>query len=142
MNIDNLQRLWSPPPPPFRYVLAKDLTAFSKDDEVSRVLDLLGSGVTYYDLVRILTKCDDCRMIMTPHAIPDHDCTITLTRSGRQKKKVWNLHNARLLAKVHIAAETLGRGNSKGKGKESVKRISTGNVKATSPAITISSNSD
>jgi len=116
------------------------VTAFTKDDEVSCVLDLLGSGVTYYDLVRILMKCDDCHMIMTPHAIPDHDCTITLTMSGRQKKKVRSLHNARLSAKVRIAAEMLGKG--KGKGKETVKRISTSNMKAASPAITISSNSD
>ena len=115
---------------------------FPKDDEVSRILDLLGSGITYYDLVRIFTKCNDCHIIMMPHAIPEHDCTITVTMSGHQKKKVRNLRNARLLAKVRIAAEMLGKMKGKAKGKEAVKRMSTGNAKAASPAITISSNSD
>ena len=81
-------------------------------------------------------------MIMMPHAIPEHDCTITVTMSGRQKKKVRNLHNTRLLVKVCIAAEMLGKTKGKGKGKEAVKRMSAGNAKAASPAIMISSNSD
>jgi len=137
-SIDNLRRLWSPPPPPFCYGLTKATKTFSADDKISHVLDLFGSGITYYDLIRLLTKCNDCHMIMTPCTIPDHDCMVTITLSGCQKKKVRNLGNTGSAAKVHLAAEMKVKGIVKGKRTSMMKATK----RAPSPAISISSTSD
>jgi len=138
-SIDDLRRLWSPPPPPLCYSLTKATETFSVDDEISHVLDLFGSGISYYDLIRLLTKCDDCHMIMTPCTIPDHDCMVTITMSGRQKKKVRNLGNARSTTKARLAVEMKEKGIVKGKRTSKTKVTS---KRAPSPAISISSTSD
>jgi len=139
-SIDDLRRLWSLPPPPFCYGLTKATKTFSANDEISHVLDPFGSGISYYDLICLLTKCDDCHMIMTPCTIPDHDCMVTITASGRQKKKVWNLGNARSTAKARLAAEMKEKGIVKGR-RTSKTKVTT-SKRAPSPAISISSTSD
>ncbi|KAI0037597.1 hypothetical protein FA95DRAFT_1614054 [Auriscalpium vulgare] len=77
--IDDMSRLWSPPPEHLSYQLADQVEPLP-DDEADILVRALNRednpGIHFHDLIRLLAKCTRCKLIMTPNRLETHTCRI------------------------------------------------------------------
>ncbi|KAI0056514.1 hypothetical protein BV25DRAFT_1995583 [Artomyces pyxidatus] len=85
--ISDLSRLWSPPPRDLIRRRVSDVAPLGPSEVYNLLYQLSDPeipGIYFQDLIRLLAKCPDCKLIMVPHLLAGHRCVSRIAASMKR----------------------------------------------------------